>query len=70
MFSGGLHDAKRIPKNGIGVEVFGGVEPKIELLLSVSFSLSEDVGVKNIRVSTKVTKELKIYFIMRWSQRR
>jgi hypothetical protein len=32
--------------------------------------LSEDVGVKNIRVSTKVTKELKIYFIMRWSQRR
>jgi hypothetical protein len=47
------------------VEVFGGVEPKIELLLSVSFSLSEDVGVKNIRVSTKVTKELKIYFIMR-----
>ncbi|KAF7837056.1 uncharacterized protein G2W53_005538 [Senna tora] len=39
------------PDDGVSVEVFGGVEPEVELLLSVSFALCVDIGVKNIRVT-------------------
>ncbi|CAN1123113.1 hypothetical protein LINPERPRIM_LOCUS3060 [Linum perenne] len=34
-----------------GVEIGGGVEPEIELLLFVSFALSEDVGVDKVGIS-------------------
>lgn len=47
-----LHDEFGIPKNGIGVEICRGVEPEVELLLSVSFALGEYVSVKNIRITT------------------
>lgn len=57
----------RIPNDWVGVEIFGWVEPEIELLLSVSFPLSKDISVKDIRISTKVSQELKIDLIMRRS---
>ena len=38
-----------IPYDGIGVEVFGWIEPEMELLLSVSFALCEDIGVEGVR---------------------
>lgn len=47
-----LHNALRIPKNGIGVEICCWIEPEIELLLSVAFALAEHIGVKNVWVST------------------
>jgi hypothetical protein len=56
----------RLPNDGVSVEVSGGVKPKIKLLLSVTFTLSEDVCVKNIRVTTCVSQELKINLIMGW----
>lgn len=65
-----LHDALRIPKNGICVEVFGGVEPQIELLFPVTFPLCEYVCMKNIRITTQVTQKFKIYLIMNISKRR
>jgi hypothetical protein len=46
------------------VEVLGGVEPKIKLLLPIAFPLCEYVGVQNIRVSAKVTKKFKVDFVM------
>lgn len=52
------------------MEISGRVKPEIELLLSVSFSLSEDIGVHNIRVPTSISQELKIYLIMSRSLRR
>lgn len=58
-----LHDALRIPQDGIGVEVLGRVEPQIELLLPVTLSLCVHIGVDNIRIPTKVTKEFKINLI-------
>lgn len=57
----------RIPNDWVGVEIFGWVEPEIELLLSVSFPLSKDISVKDIRISTKISQELKIDLIMRRS---
>jgi hypothetical protein len=46
------------------VEVFGGIEPKIELLLPIAASLCEYVSMENIRVSTKITQEFKVDFVM------
>ena len=41
-----------LPNDRISVEVSGGVEPEIELLLPVTFALGEDVCAQNIRVPT------------------
>ena len=60
----------RIPDDGVSVEVPRGVKPEIELLLSVSLPLSEYVSVQNIRVATKVSQELEVDLVMRWSLRR
>lgn len=58
-----LHDALGIPKNGIGVKICSWDKPEVELLLSVSFALAEDIGVKNVRVTTQIPQELKVYLI-------
>ena len=52
------------------MEVYGRVEPEIELLLSVAFALREDVSVKNIRIPTYISQELKVNLVMIWSLRR
>lgn len=66
----GLHDALRVPQDGVGVEVLGGVEPEIELLFSVTFSLREYVRVEDVWVATQVTKKLEVDFVVRRTQRR
>ena len=65
-----LHDVLGFPDDGVSVEVLSGIKPEIELLFSVPFPLSEDICVENIRVTTKVSQELKIYLIMACSLRR
>lgn len=60
----------RIPQDGIGVEILGGVEPEIELLLSVPLTLGEHVGVQDVRVSAQVAEKLEIDFVMCGAQRR
>ena len=60
----------RIPDDGVSVEVPRRVKPEIELLLSVSLPLGEYVSVQNIRVATKVSQELEVDLVMRWSLRR
>ena len=47
-----IHDATRIPKDGVGVEVLCGIKPKIKLLFSIPLSLSEHIGMEDVRVST------------------
>ena len=47
-----LHDVLGLRNDRISVEVSGGVELEIELLLPVTFALGEDVCAENIRVST------------------
>ena len=59
-----LHDPLGIPYDRIGVEIFCWIKPEVELLLSVSLPLGKHIGMKNIRVSTKVSQELKINLIM------
>ena len=41
----------RVPKKGVGVEVFGGIEPEVELLLFVTFALCIYIGVDYVWVS-------------------
>lgn len=58
-----LHDALGVPKNGVGVEVSRGVEPEVELLLSVAFALSKNICVNNIRFAAYVAQEFVVYLI-------
>ena len=59
-----------LPNNRIGVEVSCGVKPEMKLLLSVPFALSEDIGVQNVGVTTKIPQELEVDLIMSWPLRR
>lgn len=52
------------------MEVLGWVEPEVELLLSVAFPLSEDIGVQNVRVFAEIPEELEVDLIMSWPLRR
>jgi hypothetical protein len=54
----------RIPEDGVGVEILGGIKPELELHLSVSFPLREYICVKRVRVSAKVAQKFKIYLVM------
>ena len=54
----------RIPCDGIGVEVPGGIKPKVELLLPVSLPLGEHIGVENVRLATNVAEELEVDLIV------
>ena len=45
------HDVLGLPDDGVGVKVFGGVKPEIELLFPVALALCVDIGVKNVRVT-------------------
>ena len=58
-----LHNVLRIPENGVSVEIGGGIEPKIELLLSVAFALTEHICVKYVRISAQVSQELEVNLI-------
>lgn len=58
------------PDDGVCVKISCGVKPEIELLLSVSLALSENICVENIRVTAKVSQELKVNFIVSWPLRR
>lgn len=58
------------PYDGVSMEIFCGIEPEIELLLSVPFALSEDIGVDNVRVTGEVSQELEVNLIMCWPVRR
>lgn len=58
-----------LPYDGVSVEVSGGVEPEVELLLSVSFALGKHVCVENVGVAAHVSQEFKINLVMGWSLR-
>lgn len=45
------------------MELSCGIEPKIELLLSIAFALSVNISVKNVWISTNIPQELEIYLV-------
>ena len=58
-----LHDVERVPKDGVSVEVRGGIKPEIELHFTVTFTSCEHIGMENIRLSCNITQELEVYLI-------
>jgi hypothetical protein len=58
-----LHDSLWVPKDGIGVEISSWIKPEIKLLLLVAFALAIHISMKNVRISTQVPQELKVYLI-------
>lgn len=61
--NGSLHDSFRVPNEGVGVKIRGRVEPHVELLLSIAFSLANHVGVDGVRVAAQVAQELEINLV-------
>ena len=47
-----LHNALRIPEDGIGMKIGSKVKPEVKLLLSVTFAICEHIGVQSVRVTT------------------
>jgi hypothetical protein len=47
-----LHNALGIPQDRVGVEISSGIEPEVELLLSVALALAKDISVKDVRITT------------------
>lgn len=45
-----LHNALGVPKDGVSVEGFCGIKPKMELLLSFPFALTEYIGMESVRI--------------------
>lgn len=62
-----LHDVLGLPNDCVGVEVLGGVKPKVELLFSAASALGDDIGMEDVRFAGDISEELKIYFIVGWS---
>lgn len=59
-----VHNLVHIPENRVGVIIFSWIKPEVVSLFSVSLSSGEDIGLHDVRLSSSVTQELKIYLIM------
>lgn len=46
------------------MEVFAGIEPEVELLLSLPFPVHEDVGVECVRLPADVPQELEVDLVV------
>lgn len=46
------------------MEVLGRIEPEVELHLFVTLPIGVHIGVKGVRISSKVPKELKVDLIV------
>lgn len=65
-----LQDTVLSPKDGIAMEVLGGVKPQAESLFSIAHTINVDIGLEQIRFTGCVTQELEIKFMMFWTIRR
>lgn len=53
----------RIPEKGVGVKICSWVEPEVELLLPITLALGVHVGMNDVRITTQIAQELKVYLI-------
>lgn len=59
-----LHDALRIPEDGVGVEIEGRIEPEEELLLPFALSLGEDVRVERVGLAARIPQKFEVDFVV------
>ena len=59
-----LHDVFGVPFDGVGVEVFGGVEPEVELLLAAADAIEVDVGVQRVGLAGGIAQELHVHLVV------
>ena len=52
-----------VPKDGVSVEIKRGVEPEIDPLLLVTFTMGVHIGLNGVGLSRPVSQELKVQLI-------
>lgn len=58
-----LHNELAVPSNSVSVKGRGGVEPQINPLLSVAFSVSVNISLHRYRLPTPIPQELEIELV-------
>jgi hypothetical protein len=53
--NGCLHNLALVPEEGVGVEIFGRVEPEVKPLLTVTYTIDIHIGLDGIRFTGGVT---------------
>lgn len=59
-----IHNLALVPEDGVGVEISRWIEPEIQSLLSVPDAIHVDVRLHQIGLSSRVSKELEIEFVV------
>lgn len=62
-FKKNLHDVMMVPHDGVEMKILRRVEPEIDSLFSIAFSMSKYVCLDSVRLSTSVPQELKVQFV-------
>lgn len=62
-----LHDLALVPEEGIGVKVFGRVEPEVQSLFSVTHTIHVNIGLDQVGFSGCVPKKLEIKLVVLWT---
>lgn len=52
-----------IPHDSVGVKIRGRIKPEVHPLLSIPFSMSVDICLNCVRLTTTVPQELKIQLV-------
>lgn len=58
-----LHHSEGIPEDGVVVKIQSRVEPEMKLLLSITFTLGNNISMNSVRFTTEIPQEFKVYLI-------
>lgn len=62
-----LHNLARSPLDWVFMKALCGVEPEVQSLFSVAYTININIGLNQIGLSSGVAQKLKIKFIVSWS---
>jgi hypothetical protein len=59
-----IHDHALVPEDGVVVVIGGGVEPRPELHLLLTYAVGKDIGVDGVGLSSLVAQELEVDLVV------
>lgn len=58
-----LHGLMMVPKNGVCVKISGWIEPKVNPLFLVTFSVDINIRLNSVRLPCPVSQEFEVKFV-------